>query len=122
MRDTTEEAWRDAEAKVAKMSEAQQARRSDGLQRKAVGQDRLLALAEHGEVLDSCLYTTPGKFGGGGAGTTWLVGSSADVADALLRYQALGITHFILSDTPYKQEVVRIGEQLLSRLNERAVA
>ena len=122
VRDTTEEAWRDAEAKVAQMSDAQRTPRSDGLRRKAVGQQRLLALAEQGEVLDSCLYTTPGKFGGGGAGTTWLVGSPSDVADALRKYQELGITHFILSDTPYMQEIARVGDQLLSRLNEPVVA
>jgi hypothetical protein len=69
----TEEAWRDTEAKVSLMAN-QQGVRSDGLRRQAVGQQRLLSVAEQGEVLDSCLYTTPGKYGGGGAGTTWLVG------------------------------------------------
>jgi alkanesulfonate monooxygenase len=113
VRDTTEEAWRDAEAKVAQMSG------SDLLRSQAVGQQRLLALAKQGEVLDSCLYTTPGKHGGGGAGTTWLVGSPDDVAGALRGYQELGITHFILSDTPYRREVARIGDQLLSRLTPR---
>lgn len=122
VRDTTEEAWRDAEAKVAKMSEGHWSPRTDRHQFKAVGQQRLLDLAERGEVLDSCLYTAPGRFGGGGAGTTWLVGSPDDVADALRQYQELGITHFILSDTPYKQEVVRIGDQLLTRLAESALA
>ncbi|MEQ7129169.1 LLM class flavin-dependent oxidoreductase [Actinopolymorpha sp. B11F2] len=122
VRDTTEEAWRDAEAKVAKMSDEQRVSPTDSLRRQAVGQQRLIALAARGEVLDSCLYTAPGKFGGGGAGTTWLVGSPTDVADALRKYQELGLTHFILSDTPYKQEVVRIGDLLLSRLNDRAVA
>lgn len=114
VRDTTEEAWRDAEAKVAKMADEQRAPRPQFF--KAVGQQRLLELAERGEVLDSCLYTTPGKFGGGGAGTTWLVGSPDDVADALRAYAKLGITHFILSDTPYKQETARVGDQLLPRL------
>jgi alkanesulfonate monooxygenase len=122
VRDTTDEAWRDAEAKVAKMADEQRAPRAHSLQRKAVGQQRLLALAEEGEVLDSCLYTAPGRFGGGGAGTTWLVGSPSDVADALRKYQELGIRHFILSDTPYKQEIVRIGDQVLSSLDPRAVA
>ena len=122
VRDTTEEAWRDAEAKVAKMAQNQRVTRSDSYQRRAVGQDRLLALAEQGEVLDSCLYTAPGRFGGGGAGTTWLVGSPTDVADALRKYQELGITHFILSDTPYKQEIVRVGDQLLSLFDEPAAA
>ena len=90
VRDTTEQAWADAEAKVAEM-----AGRQDTLQRsnpgfKAVGQQRLLDLAARGEVLDDNLYTTPGKFGGGGAGTTWLVGSADDVASSLRKYQELG--------------------------------
>jgi alkanesulfonate monooxygenase len=119
VRDTTEEAWRDAEAKVAEMAGRDDLR---GLhRRRAVGQQRLLDLAERGEVLDSCLYTTPGQYGGGGAATTWLVGSPDDVAAALRKYADLGITHFVLSDTPYKQEIVRVGDQLLGRLREPAL-
>lgn len=64
-------------------------------------------------VKHTCLYTTPGKVGGGGAGTTWLVGSPKDVGNALLKYWELGITHFVLSDTPYRQEIARIGDQVL---------
>ncbi|MET0901314.1 MAG: LLM class flavin-dependent oxidoreductase [Mycobacterium sp.] len=120
VRDTTEEAWRDAEAKIATI-----AGRPDLHSRKpsvAVGQQRLLDLAERGEVLDSCLYTTPGRYGGGGAGTTWLVGSAADVSAALQRYADLGVTHFVLSDTPYKTEVGRIGDQVLPQLRQPAPA
>lgn len=119
VRDTTEEAWRDAEAKVAGMAEKAAAgpgRAAVGNRRTAVGQRRLLELAERGEVLDTCLYTTPGTVGGGGAGTTWLVGSADDVAQALQRYRELGISHFVLSDTPYKQEIIRVGDELLPRL------
>jgi alkanesulfonate monooxygenase len=121
VRDTTEEAWRDAEQKV----EAMASRVADGAawpgnRRKAVGQQRLLELAARGEVLDTCLYTAPGKYGGGGAGTTWLVGSPDDVGAALEDYRKLGITHFVLSDTPYQQEVGRIGDQVLSRLRATA--
>ncbi|MGV9796905.1 LLM class flavin-dependent oxidoreductase [Mycobacterium sp. NPDC003449] len=118
VRDTSEEAWRDAEAKIAAI-----AGRPDLHGRRqgtAVGQQRLLDLAERGEVLDSCLYTTPGLYGGGGAGTTWLVGSAAEVALALERYAELGITHFVLSDTPYKTEVGRVGDQLLPLLRQPA--
>ena len=119
VRDTTEEAWRDAAAKVEKMASSV-GKVPPWVQdrRPAVGQQRLLDLAARGEVLDSCLYTTPGKFGGGGAGTTWLVGSPGDVANALKKYADLGITHFVLSDTPYKQETIRVGDQLLPRLRE----
>ncbi|MFG1616072.1 hypothetical protein ACGFI3_25190 [Nonomuraea wenchangensis] len=52
----------------------------------------------------------------GGAATTWLVGSAADVAASLRDYQALGVTHFILSDTPYLPEPVRQGDRLLPLL------
>lgn len=116
VRDTTEQAWADAEAKVAEMARNAGAIPRDRHPGAAVGQQRLLDLAARGEVLDDNLYTTPGKFGGGGAATTWLVGSAADVAKALRRYQALGVTHFVLSDTPYLPEVKRQGEQLLPLL------
>jgi alkanesulfonate monooxygenase len=118
VRDTAEEAWHDAEKKVEKMAVDAGERTWTGNRRKAVGQQRLLDLAERGEVLDTCLYTTPGKFGGGGAATTWLVGSPDDVAAALQNYRKLGITHFVLSDTPYKREISRVGDQLLPLLRE----
>lgn len=68
------------------------------------------------------MYTAPGRYGGGGAGTTWLVGSPTDVADALRRYEALGVTHFVLSDTPYREEIARVGDRLLPLLRDPAAA
>ncbi|MBF9128753.1 LLM class flavin-dependent oxidoreductase [Plantactinospora sp. S1510] len=119
VRDTTEQAWADAEAKVAEMAKGRTGSiPPDPLRRAAVGQQRLLDLAARGEVLDDNLYTTPGRFGGGGAGTTWLVGSAEDVARSLRRYQDIGITHFVLSDTPYLPEIRRQGDQLLPLLRE----
>lgn len=116
VRDTTEQAWADAEAKVAEMAKTQGSGWNDHTRAVAVGQQRLLDLHARGEVLDDNLYTAPGKFGGGGAGTTWLVGSAADVAQSLRKYEALGITHFVLSDTPYLAEIKRQGDQLLPLL------
>jgi alkanesulfonate monooxygenase len=116
VRDTTEQAWADAEAKVARMAEGTGAFPRDPLRQAAVGQQRLLDLAARGDVLDDNLYTAPGRYGGGGAGTTWLVGSAEDVARSLRKYQGLGITHFVLSDTPYLTEIKRQGDQLLPLL------
>jgi len=121
VRDTTEEAWAEAEARVAEMAAQADRRQEDSPaynphRRTAVGQQRLFELASRGEVLDDNLYTTPGRYGAGGAGTTWLVGSPQDVAKSLRRYQDLGITHFVLSDTPYLREIERQGEQLLPLL------
>jgi len=118
VRETTAEAWRDAEAKVAEMAANNGVRWNDHLQGVAVGQRRLLDLHTQSDVLDDNLYTAPGKFGGGGAATTWLVGSAEDVAASLRKYRALGITHFVLSDTPYLQEIERQGDKLLPLLRD----
>ncbi|MBB4509460.1 MULTISPECIES: LLM class flavin-dependent oxidoreductase [Rhizobium] len=116
VRDTAERAWADAEAKVAEMARSKGSGWHDHQRALAVGQQRLLELHERGDVLDDNLYTAPGKVGGGGAGTTWLVGSAEDVARSLRKYQDLGITHFVLSDTPYLSEIKRQGDQLLPLL------
>jgi alkanesulfonate monooxygenase len=121
VRDTTEQAWADAEAKVEAMA-AKQDRPDEHRRAPAVGQQRLLDLQARGDVLDDNLYTAPGRYGGGGAGTTWLVGSAADVASSLRKYRDLGITHFVLSDTPYLSEIGRQGDQLLPLLRDEAVA
>jgi alkanesulfonate monooxygenase len=115
VRDTSAQAWADAEARVAAMAKGENGRWNDH-KAGAVGQKRLLDLAGRGEILDSNLYTAPGQFGAGGAGTTWLVGSADEVAASLRKYMALGITHLILSDTPYLQEIRRQGDTLLPLL------
>ena len=118
VRDTREQAWAEAEEKVAEMAKTNGANWQDHRRWVAIGQRRLLDLHERGEVLDDNLYTTPGKFGGGGAVTTWLVGSAEDVANSLKKYRDLGITHFVLSDTPYLPEIRRQGDQLLPLLRD----
>lgn len=115
VRDTSAEAWSHAEARVAAMAQGLSGSWNDH-KAGAVGQQRLLDLHKRADVLDDNLYTAPGKFGGGGAGTTWLVGSAQDVATSLEKYRELGVTHFILSDTPYLQEIRRQGDQLLPLL------
>lgn len=118
VRDTTEQAWAEAEAKVALMAARQQNAPDHHRRKAAVGQQRLLDLQAQGDVLDDNLYTAPGRFGGGGAGTTWLVGSPEDVARSLRKYADLGVGTFVLSDTPYLREIKRQGEQLLPLLRE----
>jgi alkanesulfonate monooxygenase len=118
VRDTTEQAWADAEAKVAEMARNQGAGWHDHKRALAIGQQRLYDLQTRGDVLDDNLYTAPGKYGGGGAATTWLVGSAQEVAKSLRKYRELGISHFVLSDTPYLREIERQGNQLLPLLRD----
>ncbi len=42
-----------------------------------------------------------------------------EVADALWRYRQLGVTHFVLSDTPYREQTVEVGDNLLPRLRSQ---
>jgi len=121
VRESTEEAWHAAEKRVEQMAIDARELTWTGNRGTAVGQQRLFDLAERGDVLDACLYTAPGRYGGGGAASTWLVGSAEEVAAALKEYRKLGITHFVLSDTPYKREISRIGDQLLPLLREPPV-
>ncbi len=122
VRETTAEAWTAAEAKIAGMAASQGAGWHDHKWAIATGQQRLLDLQARGDILDDILYTAPGKFGGGGAGTTWLVGSPDDVARSLLKYRDLGVTQFILSDTPYLTEIERQGRLLLPLLRGAAAS
>jgi alkanesulfonate monooxygenase len=116
-RETSAEAWRDAEAKLAGW-EGKLDRRIEAnyTGRGSVGQARLREMLAQGEVVDICLWTRPATVGTGAA-TTWLVGSFDEVAAALREYVALGITHFILSDTPYRDEAIRLGDSLLPLLD-----
>jgi alkanesulfonate monooxygenase len=118
VRETSAEAWAVAEAKVAEMAKQAGAGWNDHGPPVAIGQRRLLDLQARGEVLDDNLYTTPGKFGAAGAGTTWLVGSASEVASSLRKYRDLGIKYFILSDTPYLSEIERQGRVLLPLLDD----
>lgn len=118
VRETSGQAWDHARQRVARMAESWRDVQRDQW-RGAVGQQRLLELADRGEVVDENLYTAPGRHGAAGAGTTWLVGSAEEVVESLVRYAELGISHFILSDTPYLAEIERQGSTLLPLLRER---
>ena len=104
--------WADAEAKVAVMATAAGTEWGGERRTAAVGQQRLVDLHTRGEVLDDNLYTAPARYGGGGAGSTWLIVSAADIARSLRKYQDDGISSFILSDTPSLAEIKRQGSQL----------
>ena len=116
---TTEEAGRAAEAKLQGWEGALDRRvEKNQTGRGSVGQARLRELTEQGEVLDRCLWTAPTKYGTGAA-STWLVGSAEDVIASLEAYVDLGLTHFILSDTPYRDEARRVGDLVVKPMLAR---
>jgi len=116
VRETSAEAWRDAEAKLELFRAAPEKRvEANRTGEGSEGLRRIRTMAREGEVLDRCLWTAPAQYATGAA-TTWLVGSADEVAAALVDYVRLGITHFILSDTPYRQEAARVGDLIIPRV------
>lgn len=122
-RDTSAEAWAEADrllagldpAAIARAQEVQRASQSEG-------QRRMTAL--HDGRTDA-LEIAPNLWAGvglvrGGAGTA-LVGSHQEVADRIEEYHELGIDEFILSGYPHLEEAYRVGEGVLPELRRRGL-
>jgi alkanesulfonate monooxygenase len=122
-RETSEEAWAEADRllagldpeDIARAQEVQRASQSEG-------QRRMTAL--HGGRTDA-LEIAPNLWAGvglvrGGAGTA-LVGSHQEVADRIEEYHDLGIDEFILSGYPHLEEAYRVGEGVIPELRRRGL-
>ncbi|HWH95852.1 MAG TPA: LLM class flavin-dependent oxidoreductase [Baekduia sp.] len=122
-RDTSEEAWAEADRLLAGLGSDQIAA-AQAVQRasQSEGQRRMTALHD-GRTDD--LVVSPNLWAGvglvrGGAGTA-LVGSHSEVADRIEEYHDLGITEYILSGYPHLEEAYRVGEGVLPELRRRGL-
>lgn len=120
-RDSSEEAWAEADRLVTGISEEQIRRVQEGLRRsESEGQRRMLAL--NGGSKDG-LQIYPNLWAGvglvrGGAGTA-MVGSHQEIADLIVQYAEAGISEFVLSGYPHLEEAYRFGEGVLPELTRR---
>jgi alkanesulfonate monooxygenase len=122
-RETSEEAWAQADRLLAGLDPAQ-IRRAQAVQRssQSEGQRRMVAL--HNGRTDH-LEISPNLWAGiglvrGGAGTA-LGGSHVEVADRIAEYHALGLDEFILSGYPHLEEAFSFGEGVIPILSERGL-
>ncbi|MCA9881075.1 MAG: FMNH2-dependent alkanesulfonate monooxygenase, partial [Thermomicrobiales bacterium] len=117
VRETEEQAWRDAEDLISRVDEATIARAQAVFARMdSHGQNRMKVL--HGGSREN-LEISPNLWAGvglvrGGAGTA-LVGDPNTVAERMREYEAAGVDTFILSGYPHLEEAYRFAELVFPR-------
>jgi alkanesulfonate monooxygenase len=122
VRETAEEAWRDADRLISHLDDATIATAQKAFSRfDSVGQKRMAEL--HGGRRDK-LEVSPNLWAGvglvrGGAGTA-LVGNPEQVAARMQEYIDLGIDRFILSGYPHLEECYRFAELVFPLLPLKA--
>lgn len=122
-RETSEQAWAEADRLLAGIAEEDIARIQAGLRRSASeGQRRMLAL---NQGTKDELEIHPNLWAGiglvrGGAGTA-MVGSYDEIADLVEQYRSAGITEFVLSGYPHLEEAYWFGEGVLPELARRGL-
>ncbi|UYM07742.1 LLM class flavin-dependent oxidoreductase [Solicola gregarius] len=82
------------------------------------GSQRLLAVAEQGDVHDRCLWTPTTSAVGGGGNSTALVGSPETVAAAILDYVEIGVDTVLIRGYDPLQDAVDYGRHLLPLVRE----
>jgi alkanesulfonate monooxygenase len=118
-RDTSAEAWAEADRLLAGMDPERIAAAQRRLARfDSVGQRRMVDLHAAGTTRD--LEVHPGLWAGvglvrEGAGTA-LVGSYEEVVALMRDYVSAGVEEFVLSGWPHLEEAYRVGEQVIPRL------
>ncbi len=122
-RDTSADAWRQADRLIEGVDEAMIRGVQENLARsESEGLRRMREL--HGGSRDN-LEVSPNLWAGvgllrGGAGTA-LVGSHTEVADRLEEYARIGLSEFILSGYPHLEEAYWFGEGVLPILRARGL-
>ncbi|MDH6193415.1 alkanesulfonate monooxygenase [Mycobacterium frederiksbergense] len=130
-RDTSEEAWAQADRLVSALDQQTVTAAQAGLARsQSEGQRRMLALHQANRVNGTwgdvrSLEIAPNLWAGvglvrGGAGTA-LVGSHTEVADRIAEYAEIGIDEFIFSGYPHLEELFWFGEGVVPILRERGL-
>ncbi|MFC5679651.1 LLM class flavin-dependent oxidoreductase, partial [Aeromicrobium endophyticum] len=122
-RETSADAWAEADRLLRHISEEEIERMQAGLRRSgSEGQRRMLALnggSKEGLEIYPNLWAGVGLVRGG-AGTA-MVGSFSEIADLVEAYRAVGIDEFVLSGYPHLEEAYWFGEGVLPELERRGL-
>ncbi|MDO9378125.1 MAG: LLM class flavin-dependent oxidoreductase [Nocardioidaceae bacterium] len=119
---TADEAWDKAHRVVSRIEDrkagGQRYRRGGGDAPENTGSQRLLEIADRGDVHDTILYSGTAKATAGAGNSNALVGTPQQVADALLAYVDLGID--VLSARGYDtlQDAIDFGDEVIPIVRE----
>ena len=125
-RDTSEEAWAEADRLLRSIPDGEIDRVQSGLaQSESEGQRRMRELHQGRSRDLRSLEVSPNLWSGvglvrGGAGTA-LVGSHEEVSERISEYADLGIDHFILSGYPHLEEAWQFAEGVVPALSRRGL-
>ncbi|NLU84632.1 LLM class flavin-dependent oxidoreductase [Rhodococcus sp. HNM0569] len=130
-RDTSEQAWAEADRLLGALDPDTVRRAQENLAQSASeGQQRMLKLHGGGAAFEKgvdarAFEVAPNLWSGvglvrGGAGTA-LVGSHEEVADRIEEYASIGLDHFVLSGYPHLEEAYQFGEGVRPILEKRGL-
>jgi alkanesulfonate monooxygenase len=112
---TEAKAWERARAILARVLEtaAPIVGEGPGIRPQAEGARRLVDFAKQGDVHDKRLWTPIAAAMGGAGNTTALVGTPAQVAEALMDYYDLGVTTFLIRGFDPLNDAIDYGRELI---------
>jgi alkanesulfonate monooxygenase len=113
---TEEGAWR----KARQILEGVQAAADTSPDRRQAESSRRLArLIESGEVQDERLWTPLAAAAGGAGNTTALVGTPEQVAEAIARYYALGVSGVLIRGFDPFEDAIEYGQELIPCIRQK---
>ncbi|MFN7307985.1 MAG: LLM class flavin-dependent oxidoreductase [Acetobacteraceae bacterium] len=83
--------------------------------------ERMLKIAERGDVHDERLWLPIAKATGAKGNTTCLVGTPRQVADSMLRYYRLGVSSFLIRGFDPLEDTTEFGRELIPMVKQGAL-
>ena len=122
--DTEEAAWKRADeiVEIVRALRAQAGAKTEDHAPPNAGSQRLLETAAQGYRVDKRLWTGLAAVGGAQGNSTGLVGTTEQVADALLDYYDLGIDHFLIRGFEPLADAITYGRELLPLVHAKVAA
>ena len=120
--DNEEAAWERARRILAGVTAARPADAPARPRPQAVGSQRLLEFAAQGELHDRRLWMPVAAATGAAGNTSALVGTPAQVVEALLDYYDLGVRAFLLRGFDPLADAHDYGRELIPRLHEAVLS